>query len=62
MTYSPCEPKWPWRDFLTNDERFTLGRADAAKEAWLLLNKERATITNRAIQRAKYAAQREPSK
>ncbi len=61
MTFSPREPKYPWRDFLTNDERFTLGRADAAKEEWLRLNKERAAITNRAIQRAKYAAQRESS-
>ncbi len=61
MAFTPREPKWAWRDFLTDDERLTLGRADAAKEEWLRLNKERAAITNRAIQRAKYAAQKDSS-
>jgi hypothetical protein len=48
------EPKWPWRQFLTDEERETLRKAEAAKAAWLALNRERAAITNRAIQRAKY--------
>ena len=50
----PRQPKWDWRRFLTDDERETLRKADAAKSKWLALNKERAAITNRAIQRAKY--------
>lgn len=48
--------KYPWRSFLTADEKAILERADHAKQAWLELNRERAGITNRAIQRAKYAA------
>jgi hypothetical protein len=55
--YKKPEPKWPWRDYLTDDERATLARADAAKAAWQKLNKGRAEIQNRALQRAKYAAQ-----
>lgn len=54
--WSPRKGKWPWRDFLTSEEVATLAAADDAKRAWLALNKERAAITNRAIQRAKYAA------
>ena len=50
------KPKWPWRDYLTPEERQTMARAEAAKREWLALNKERAAITNRAIQRAKYHA------
>lgn len=53
--------KWPWRDFLTDEEREILAKADAAKAEWTRLNQARASITNRAIQRAKYAATREPS-
>jgi len=56
MTWKPKEPKWPWREFLTAGERRTLAAADRAKAEWQKLNKERAAITNRAIQRAKYVA------
>lgn len=48
--------KLPWRDFLTLEERDKLSEAADAKLHWLELNRERAAITNRAIQRAKYAA------
>ena len=54
--YEKRKPKWDWRAYLTADELVVLERADRAKAAWLKLNKERAGITNRAIQRAKYAA------
>jgi hypothetical protein len=50
------KPKWNWRAYLTADELAVLAAADKAKTAWLKLNKERAGITNRAIQRAKYYA------
>lgn len=54
--WTPRQPKWPWRKFLTAEEKKILKRADEAKQRWLDLNRERAAITNRAIQRAKYAA------
>lgn len=54
--YKKRKPKWDWRSFLTADEKAVLAAADKAKKSWLKLNKERASITNRAIQRAKYAA------
>lgn len=54
--YEKRKPKWDWRTHLTAEELATLDAADKAKSAWLKLNKERAGITNRAIQRAKYAA------
>lgn len=54
--YEPRGRKWPWREFLTEEEAETLRLADEAKATWKELNKERASITNRAIQRAKYAA------
>ena len=54
--YEKRKPKWDWRSFLTPEEKAALTVADKAKTAWLKLNKERAAITNRAIQRAKYAA------
>ena len=54
--YEKRKPKWDWRAYLTADELAVLAKADKAKAAWLKLNKERAGITNRAIQRAKYAA------
>jgi cell division protein FtsL len=57
MTWQPRQPKWDWRRFLTSEEAKVLREADAAKERWRKLNAERATITNRAIQRAKYHAQ-----
>lgn len=59
--YKPRVPKWPWRDFLTTDEAKALAAADAAKAKWKRLNAERAGITNRAIQRAKFAALKEAS-
>ncbi len=54
--YEKRKPKWDWRSFLNPEEMAVLAAADKAKKAWLKLNKERAGITNRAIQRAKYAA------
>lgn len=54
--YQKRKPKWDWRSFLTPEEMAVLAAADEAKKAWLKLNKERASITNRAIQRAKYHA------
>lgn len=54
--YEKRQPKWDWRSHLTADELAVLEAADKAKERWLKLNKERASITNRAIQRAKYRA------
>ena len=56
MTYLPRKPKWRWRDYLTVEEAKVLKRADEAKSKWLEINRERAVIQNRAIQRAKYAA------
>lgn len=56
MAFERKQPKWAWREYLTDEERETLDRADEAKAAWTRLNGERASITNRAIQRAKYAA------
>ncbi len=47
-------PKWNWRAFLTEEEQAVLKLADGAKLQWLQANRERAAITNRAIQRAKY--------
>jgi K+-sensing histidine kinase KdpD len=54
--YEKRKAKWDWRSHLTTEELATLDAADKAKARWLKLNKERAGITNRAIQRAKYAA------
>jgi hypothetical protein len=62
MAFSQREPKWPWRDFLTADESETLAAADRAKSEWLRLNAERASITNRAIQRAKYHSRAQEAK
>lgn len=44
-----------WRDYLTPDERAELDKADDAKKRWQKLNRARAGIVNRAINRAKYA-------
>lgn len=55
--YEKRKPKWDWRAYLTAEELAVLAKADKAKADWLKLNKERAGITNRAIQRAKYHAQ-----
>lgn len=49
---------WPWRDYLTREERATLAKIDAAKKHWAMLNRERGLIVNRAIQRAKFAAKK----
>lgn len=54
MSWSQRKPKWPWRDFLDAEEKTILAKADAAKAVWLKLNRNRAGITNRAIQRAKH--------
>lgn len=48
--------KWPWRDFLTAEEKAVLAKADTAKRQWQKLNQARSKITNRAIQRAKYVS------
>lgn len=56
MTWAARKPKWAWRKFLTAEEKKVLATSDAAKAKWLSLNRARAAITNRAIQRAKYAA------
>lgn len=59
MIYEPRQPKWPWRDFLTLEERDKLAEAWDAKMHSQALNRETSSIRNRAIQRAKYAV-REP--
>lgn len=56
--YEKRKPKWDWRAYLTAEEKTILAAADRAKAEWLKLNKARAGITNRAIQRAKYNATR----
>ena len=56
--YKLRKPKWNWRAFLTADEQAILRASDEAKAAWQRLNKERAGIVNRAIQRAKYDSRR----
>lgn len=55
MGFTYQDAKWNWRDYLTTDEAQAIARADEAKKQWEVLNKERAGIVNRAIQRAKYA-------
>lgn len=54
--YEKAVAKWPWRDFLTDEEREEMAAADRAKIEWLRLNKGRAAIQNRALQRARFAA------
>lgn len=56
--YEKAVAMWPWRDFLTDDERAEMAAADVAKAEWQRLNRGRASIQNRAIQRAKNAALR----
>ncbi len=56
LRFTARKPKWPWRDFLTDEESGILAAADKAKKEWSRLNGEPASITNRAIQRAKCAA------
>ena len=52
---------WPWRDYLTLEERDFLNEASDAKRHWQALQAQRAAIVNRAIQRAKYAARKLPT-
>lgn len=54
--YRARKPLWPYRDFLTDEERNIIALADGARLEWERLNRDRAMITSRAIQRAKYAA------
>lgn len=58
-TFVKRESKIPWRHYLTAAEAETLRQAEEAKVRWAELNKERAAIQNRAIQRAKYYLTRE---
>ncbi len=53
-SWRPAAKKWPWRNYLTSEEKMILAKADTAKAVWLSLNQNRAAIINRAIQRAKY--------
>lgn len=58
------ERKWPWRDYLTDEEQRAIAEVDAAKIKWQRLNAQSYLIKNRALQRAKHAclaAQKEPS-
>lgn len=59
MSWRSTKVKWNWRAYLTMEEEATLKRADDAKAVWLELNRDRAAITNRAIQRAKADATKE---
>jgi hypothetical protein len=56
------EVRWPWRDYLTNDER---GQIEALDKSAAFLDERRKDVTarrnlivNRAIQRAKAADKR----
>ncbi|MCA1457122.1 hypothetical protein I6F35_28605 [Bradyrhizobium sp. BRP22] len=53
--YNKPQPKWDWRSYLTEEERETIEKADAAKREWQKLNNSRAGIINRTTQRAKAA-------
>ena len=50
-----------WRDYLTPEERLLVERIDTAKSLWLALRATRATIVNRAVKRAAYAAGKLPT-
>jgi len=52
--WSPRAPLWPWRDFLTTDERAEIEAGDQAMAEAKRINRGRQLIVNRAIQRAKY--------
>lgn len=54
------QPKriWPWRDFLTPEERIAVLRAEEALAESRRLNIERQRIANRATHRAMHAAKR----
>jgi hypothetical protein len=51
--------KWDWHSFLTPEERDALEATDAAKKKWLLLNKDRSIIVNRARSRMAWEAYRQ---
>jgi len=44
----------PWHKHLTQEEREELDKADKAKAVWMELNRGRAAIVNRVINRMKY--------
>ncbi len=48
----------PWRDHLRPEECAIIEAGDAAKAEWQRLNMPRAGIVNRAIRRARYAAEK----
>jgi hypothetical protein len=52
------ETKWNWRDYLLPHEAALIDAVEQAKANWLELNKSRASIKNRAVQRAMYDARR----
>jgi hypothetical protein len=60
VTYKKRALKRDYQKYLTPEERKILADADQAKETWLRLNRERAAITNRAIQRARYEKGKQP--
>ncbi len=59
--WSKPAQKWDWRAFLTEEEAAQVSAADAAKAEWQRFQAIRASIQNRAIQRARYAAGSPPS-
>jgi hypothetical protein len=63
MSRAKRESKWPWRDYLSSDEAALIAEVEAAKARWLEQNMSRASIKNRAVQRAMYDAssKRQPS-
>ena len=63
MAWTRAKSKWPWRDFLTADEQPIVARYDALIKERDAVTKKLAKITpqktliaNRALRRAKYAA------
>ncbi len=67
MRFKPRAKKWNWKAYLTPDEAFTIKlcdeiNADIAKMRKRPVMLERTGIVNRAIQRAKYAEQKESSR
>lgn len=58
MTWQQKPKKWPWQDFLTDEEWEVIARADEAQEESKRLNAERALIRDRARKRAQYHAEK----
>lgn len=62
--WKPTRGKWPWRKFLTAEERAAIDMMDKLREPieeemreWAKkYNRDRFLIVNRAIHRAKHAA------